>query len=242
LIQAKANSLIFTFGTQGKAGTHAPRLLQLNGKWQADKHNRLQFLVKRLKASSDALTLQAGWQVKKNTLTYTYKKTFLKTKAKHLHTLKFKGYWQIDQKNRLTYILDRESDSSFIFKTHFETPNLIGKKGEIKYRVGIGVKGARPFKSEVVTLYGVWKFHRKNGLSLDIDYGNGRIKTICFETFIRTGKQGKLTLGLRNGQGKDLGLSVEFSRKFLKNNAEWFLRAVIGKRRPGLKWGVEIKW
>lgn len=47
IIQAKVNFLVFSLGTKGKAGTHGLRLLQLKGKWQADKYNRLQFLVKK---------------------------------------------------------------------------------------------------------------------------------------------------------------------------------------------------
>ncbi len=259
LIQARANSLIFTFGTQGRAGTHAPRLLQLNGKWQADKHNRLQFLVKKLKSSSDTLTLQASWQVKKNNLIYTYKKTSLKTKTKQQHTLRFKGYWQINKKNQLTYILDTKSDSSFTFKTYLETPSIIGKKGAIKYRVGIGLKGSRLFKTEIITLYGVWKLHRKTGLSFEIDYGRinpvrstkgtvGRSKTsngvkaITFGAFVRLDKQSKATFKLKTRDGKDLGLSLEFSRTFLKNNAEWFLRVAREKKRPEFEWGVKIPW
>ena len=242
LIQARTNSLIFTFGTQGKAGTHAPRLLQLQGKWQADKYNRLQFLIKRLKSSSDTLTLQAGWQVKKNNLIYTYKKTSLKTKTKQLHTLRFKGSWQINKRNQLTYILDTKSNSSFTFKTYLETPSLIGKKGAIKYRVGIGLKGSKLFKTEIITLYGVWRLHRKTGLSLNIDHGNGKTKAIRFGAFARVNKKSKITFNLKTKKGKNLGLSLEFSRTFLKNNAEWFLRAVKDGKCPRFEWGITIQW
>lgn len=242
LIQARANSLIFTFGTQGRAGTHAPRLLQLNGKWQADKYNRLQFLVKKLKSSSDALTLQASWQVRKNSLIYTYKKTSLKTKTKYTHTLSFKGYWEINKRNQLSYMLDVKNNSSFVFKTYLETPSIIGKKGAIKYRVGIGLKGSKLFKTEVITLYGVWKLHRKTGLSLDIDYGDGRVKAITFGAFVRFDKQSKATFKLKTRDGKDLGLSLEFSRTFLKNNAEWFLRVAKEKKGAGFEFGVTVPW
>ena len=46
IIQAKANYLVFSLGTQGKNRTHRLRLLHLNGRLQADKYNRLQFLIK----------------------------------------------------------------------------------------------------------------------------------------------------------------------------------------------------
>ena len=239
LVQAKANALIFSLGTKGRSGTHGLRFLQLKGKWQADKHNRLQFVVKKL---NNVLTLQGSWQVKNNTLIYTYRKTALKTKIKKLHTLRFSGYWQINKKNQITYILDTKSNSSFVFKTYLETPSLIGKKGVIKYRVGIGIKGSKLFKTEVITLYGVWKFQRKTGLSLDIDYGDGRVKAITFGAFARFNKQSKATFKLKTRDGKDLGLSLEFSRTFLKNNAEWFLRAVSEEKHPRFECGITMRW
>ncbi len=211
IIQAKANYLVFSLSTQGKARTHRPRLLQLKGRWQADKHNRLQFLVKKSK-TSDTLTFQGSWQVKNNSLTYTYQKASLITKTKRTHFLRFKGYWQINKPNRLTYILDVKENSSFEFKAFLETPSLIGKKGVIKYRVGVGLKGRRLLKSETITLYGVWKFHRKTGLSFDIDYGEERTKAINFGAFTRISKKGKITFKLRSREEKNLGISVEFSK------------------------------
>ena len=241
IIQAKTNSLVFSLGTQGKAGTHDLRLLQLKGKWQADKDNRLQFLVKKIK-TSDTLTFQGSWQVKNNSLIYTYKKASPTTKTKRTHTLRFKGYWQINKPNRLTYIFDTKGDSSFVFKAYLETPSLIGKKGVIKYRVGIGFKGSRLFKTETITLYGVWKLHRKTGLSFDMDYGEGKVKVINFGAFVRINKYNKITFKLRSREGKDLGISVEFSRSFLKNSAEWFLRVLAENKHPRFEWGITIPW
>ena len=241
IIQAKANSLVFSLGTQGKAGTHRLRLLQLNGKWQADKYNRLQFLVKKIK-TSDTLTFQGSWQVRKNILIYTYREASLISGTKHTHTLRFKGYWQINKPNRLTYILDTKGDSSFVFKAYLETPNLIGKKGVIKYRAGIGLKGSRLFKTETITLYGVWKLHRKTGLSFDVDYGEGRVKAINFGAFVRINKYNKITFKLRSREKQNLGLSVEFRRIFLKDNAEWFLKVLSEAKHPRLEWGITIPW
>lgn len=241
IIQAKAHFLVFSLGTQGRAGTHGLRLLQLKGKWQADKYNRLQFLVKKIKTSG-TLTFQGSWQVKNNSLIYTYQKASPVTKTKRTYILRFKGYWQINKLNRLTYILDTKGDSSFIFKAYLETPSLIGKKGVIKYRAGIGFKGSKLFKTETVTLYGVWKFHRKTGLSFDMDYREGRAKAINFGAFARINKKNKITFKLRSRERKDLGINVEFSRSFLKNGAEWFLRVLAEGKHPRFEWGVTIPW
>jgi len=241
IIQAKANYLVFSLGTQGKAKTHSLRLLQLKGKWQADKYNRLRFLVKKIR-TSDTLTFQGSWQVKKNILIYTYRKASLITRTKRTHFLRFQGYWQINKPNRLTYILDTKGDSSFVFKAYLETPNLIGKKGVIKYRVGIGFKGSRLFKSEIITLYGVWKLHRKTGLSFNIDYGEERVKAINFGAFVRIKKKNKITFKLRNKEGQNLGIGVEFRKSFLKNSAEWFLKVLSEGKHPRFEWGITVPW
>ncbi len=242
LIEAKSNSLIFSLGSEGKSGTYNIRLLQLKGKWQADKYNRLQFLIQRAKHQSDILTFQGIWDVKRNTLVYTYKKTTLKTKQRRTHALCFKGYWQISERNRLTYMLDIKNNSYFEFRTYLETPSILAKRGEIKYRAGIGIKGKPLFKTQIISLYGVWKLSRKAGLSLVLDYADGSIKTINFDAFVNVKEKDKVTLSLKSRKGKDLGISVTFTKSFLKGQASWFLRAIKEEKQPHLEWGVTIPW
>ncbi len=242
LIKAEAHTLAFSLDTQGKNGTHHAQWLEFKGKWQADKYNRLQFLIKKKAEGNQALTLQGTWDVKQNTLVYTYNKSSLGSKVKQSHDLYFKGYWQIKGKSHLTYILDTQDLSRFDFRVYLETPNLIGKRGEIKYRIGIGAKGSRLFKTQVISLYGVWKLERKSGLSLAIDYADGRVKTIDFGVFLQLDEKTKITLSLVNKEGKDIGISLTLNKSFLKNNAQWFLKLACQENRPGLEWGVSLPW
>ncbi len=235
LVSAKARSLVFSLGAKENNGAYRLRLLQLKGRWRSDKYNRLSFLVKKLK-STDTLTLQGEWELKNNTLIYTYKRTPLKTKTKKEHSLTFKGYWQINKKNRLTYIFDKKSGSFFEFKVLVETPNLIGKDGEIKYRVGIGLNS-----SKVITLYGVWKLNRKTGLSFEVDYGNNRVEQIKFTAFVRLRSKDKLSFSLKTKNGKDLGLGVEFKKSFFKHS-EWFLKARRTNAVKRFDCGVTLRW
>ena len=55
-----------------------------------------------------------------------------------------------------------------------------------------------------------------------MDYGEGRVKKINFGAFVRIDKKNKITFKLRNRDKRNLGLSVEFRKSFLKDNAEWF--------------------
>jgi len=242
LRQAEKDALVFSLGTQGQKGTYAFRSLRLRGRWQADKYNRLQFLIKRLRGSADALTFSGSWQVKHNTLIYTYKKISLKTKTKRIQVLRFQGYWEISRPSRLTYILDAKNNSAFDFRAYVETPNLIGKRGVIKYRVGIGIRGSALFETQTVSLYGVWKLHRKGGLSLVMDYAGGRVKEIRFSAFVRVKPGNKITLDLRNRAGNDLGVSLTLTQSFFKNEAEWFLRMTADKKHPRFEWGLAVPW
>jgi hypothetical protein len=242
LKEARSTSLVFSLGTEGLSGTQRMRLLELKGLWQADSSNRLQFLVKQLKGTAGTLTFQGKWQVKNNSLVYTYKETALKTKKKYTNTLYFKGYWDIYQANRLTYILDLKNNSAFIFRAYLETPSLIAKRGVIKYRVGIGVRGSSLFKTEVVTLYGVWKFSRGVGLTFEMDYKGQVVKAIRFDLYLYIRDKNKITFGLRSKEGDDLGINLEFSRSFLKKEARWFLRFFKNSRDIGAKAGIELPW
>lgn len=242
LIKAKADSLAFSLDTQEKRGSHQVQWLEFKGKWQADKYNRLQFLIKKKPTGSRPLTLQGSWKVKQNTLVYTYKKSSPGTKTKQSHDLYFKGYWQINQKNRLSYILDAKKLSQFDFRAYLETPNLIGKRGRIKYRLGIGAKTSKFFKAQVVSIYGVWKFHRKGGLSLVVAYADSQVKAIDFGVFVRMNKKTKITLGLVNRKRKDIGISLTFNKSFLNSDAQWFLKMLVRENRPAFNWGVSLPW
>ncbi len=242
LIEARANALVFLLAAQGKDNNYQFKRLELKGKWRTDKYNRLQFLVKKLNNRFDTLTFQGAWGLKRNTLVYTCKQESIKTKKKITRTLRFKGFWEINQRNRLTYILDAKNQSIFEFKAYLETPNLIGKQGVIKYRVGIGARTSKAFKEKVISLYGVWKLERKTGVSLVIDYADRKAKAIKFGAFVRIKPKGKLELNLKTRAGKDLGISLTFSQRFLKTNAEWFLKLIREAKGPGFKIGINIPW
>ena len=83
IIDSKSDNLEFSLSTKDKdAKTHF-YMLELSGRWQADKYNRLSFLVRKEKGPPDALTLSGAWEVnKQNMVIYTYAKEILKTKKR----------------------------------------------------------------------------------------------------------------------------------------------------------------
>jgi hypothetical protein len=242
LLSAKSDALVFSLGAKEKTDTYSIRLLQLKGKWQVDRYNHLCFLAKKARSQYDRLTLSAGWEVKNNTLTYVYQKTNFKRKKKTRHVITFSGFWQISEKDRIVYVLDTEGNSYFSFKVALQHPDVFAKKGEIKYRVGIGLRGGSLFKGYVFSLYGAWKLKKDLGLSFEIDYGGDRKKEIRFETSYRISEKNEIIFQLKNAAGGDLGISVVFTRTFLDNNAQWFLKLAKEAKDSRIEGGLNISF
>ena len=243
IISAENNILAFEITSLDKCGNSHIQILQLGGYWQQDAFNRLCFVLSK-KASPDTLVLEGAWELDKNQqIVYSYQKTLLKRKTKLVHTLSFSGYWQISQRNRLVYILSRNTNSQFTFCVQLDSPNIYPQDGLIKYRLGIGVRGTKFYKDRVVVLYGSWKFSRVLGLIFEIDYGQGRIKAIDFGIEAGLSKKDKITLMLRNKEGERLGISITFSHKFLKNtDAQAYVRLKRLEEESGVEAGVEVSF
>ena len=223
-------------------GVNRVSLLKLSGIWQADKFNRIIFQIKK-KAKPDTLVFKGAWRVNKNQqITYEYEKTKLKTKRKIKNALVFTGFWRISSVNRLSYILSGSSQSRFDFRVQLETPNLYPKKGAIKYRVGVGIKESlRPTQIRIITLYGAWKFSRRLGLYFEMNYGQGKIRRLAFNTEVNLTQRDKVIFKLKDTMGRGLGISVIFLRRFLsKRDAEWFLRLKKDRREKKIESGVRI--
>ena len=237
IISVDNDTLTFEVHSRDRQGNSHVRLIKLSGAWQADERNRITFTVQ--KRSPDVLALEGAWQVNKNQqITYKYETTGLKSGVKAVQTLVFAGFWDISEKNRLTYIFSGSSRSRFDFRVQAGTPSMYPQQGKIKYLLGAGVRQEIRPRAKVVYLYGEWKFSRSSGLSFEMDYGQGEVRAIKFGAQVRLNKQDDVVFALANNREEPLGISVTFSHQFLKSSgAEAFLRLKTG-RRSGF--GVEV--
>jgi len=243
------NQLIFQLKSDTQ-GFNKLAFLKFQGFWQANKYNQIVFAIIK-KDSPDILTFQGDWKLDKNQqLTYTYQKTNLKTKTTRISTLKFKGFWQINQKNHLKYILSAKQNAFFDFRVNIESPSLYPKKGAIKYRVGIGVKkgigrGKESiyYREKVISLFGEWKFSRRWGLSFESDYGGGRIKKICLSAQVNINDGKSIIFTLLGQDNQPIGASVIFKQKMLsKNDFEYFLRLKTKGKNHQISAGLTFKF
>lgn len=241
IISADSDALVFQIDSLDKHGQSHIQILKLSGLWQADEFNRIVFRVAK-KGSPDALLLSGIWQINQNQqIAYDYEKTILKTRDKISNTLTFRGFWEINSRNRLTYILSQGIRSRFDFRAQLESPNLYPKEGAIKYRIGIGLKGQRPYRDKIVTVYGAWKFSRKIGLTYEVDYGSGKAVSMEFGADMYFSKGNKIEFCLINRRKEPLGIRVIFTHQFLKNqDAQLFLKLKSSRLESGCEAGVRI--
>jgi hypothetical protein len=200
ILDVHKNSLLFAVTTRTKKDTQSIYILKLQGMWQADKNNRLIFRIKRGKGRYDNLIFTGAWEINKHhQIIYRYQKQELLTKQKRIHTLTFKGYWDIKDKTRISYVLDRTTDSSFTFKTSLG----IFKADYIKYEVGIGVFGKQKPVKRTVTLFGKWKIKKGIGLTFEVEYENKKLHAIVFGAKAKLTSKDRISFRLRNELNKE---------------------------------------
>jgi hypothetical protein len=241
IISVDQDALAFEIKSIDQEGLLHIQILKLSGFWQADEYNRLSFLVKK-RTTPDILTLEGAWQINNNQqIIYTYEKTGLKRKTKTSYALTFAGFWQISSYNRIAYIISKSANSKFDFKVQLETPNVYPKKGVIKYRIGVGLKEIIPENLKVISLYGVWKFSRMVGLIFEMEYAKGEFHSLEFGAEVSFTKNNQVGFKLTNKDGKDLGIEVIFTHRFLsKLDAEFLLKLRRTKEENSVEAGVRI--
>ncbi len=234
-IAAESDTLVIeTIQTISKTKRQKLRLLRLKGTWRANEYNELVFQAAVRRGSPEKYTFKGAWKINKNQqIEYNC--------GEGPDVLTFKGYWNISSANKLVYIIEGSSTSRFEFKVQLESPTLYPKKGEIRYRIGIGTRKSRlSGPGQIVILYGEWKFGRNLGLTFQMDYGQGRIKEIEFGAAVSFGRN-KVIFALKNEFGKPLGITLAMTHKFLKAiDAEAFIRLKSRQNEQSIETGVAI--
>lgn len=240
IIGVDKNSLLFAVTTKTKEGAQSTYILKLEGSWQADKTNRLTFRVNKESGTYDILTLNGIWEINKNhQIVYQYEKAYLARKRKKVHALSFKGYWDIKDKARISYILDKSTDSSFNFRTSLG----IFKDDYIKYDIGIGISQKEKPIKRTLTLFGTWQVKKNVGLIFEVGYENKKTHAIMFGADARLTDKDTVLFRLKNDiENKDIGITLELSHKILKGDGEAFLRVLKSKRGSAVSAGAAWRW
>ncbi len=237
-IAAESDTLVIeTIQTISKTKRQKFRLLKLKGIWSANKYNELVFETSCRRGSAkkpDKYTFKGSWKINKNQqIEYSC--------GEGPDVLTFKGHWDISSSNKLVYMLEGSSTSRFEFKVQLESPTLYPKKGEIRYRIGIGIRQSRlSGPGQIIILYGEWKFGRNLGITFRMDYGQGRVKAITFGAGVTFGRN-KINFALKNEFGEPLGITLTMTHKFLEAiDAEAFVRLKSRQKEQAVEAGITI--
>ncbi len=210
------------------------RILKLKGTWRANDYNELCFEVTGRKGPPETYTFKGSWKLNNN-------QQIEYTSEDGRDKLIFKGYWNISSANRLVYFLEGSSTSRFEFKVQLESPSFYPKKGEIRYRIGIGIRQSRlSAPGQILILYGEWKFGRDLGLTFQMDYGQGKVRAIEFAAEVTFGRN-KVIFTLKDEFGKPLGIALTMTHKFLKSfDAQAFIRLKSRQKEQTIEAGISV--
>lgn len=240
IIDAGKNSLRFAVTTKYRDGVRTTYVLDLAGVWHADNHNRLTFRVNKSYGSPDILTFEGAWEVNKdNELIYRYEHRKGLRRARSIQTVVFRGYWNITNRAALTYTLDAGTNSAFNFKV-----GLGAFRGDrMEYEVGMGYSNKLRPRVKTIAIYGRWKIAPASGLSFEIEAADGSVYSISFAAQASLNDKDTVLFRLKTGTTmRDLGITLEISRKILGGDGEAFLRYLYNHEECAVLIGATRRW
>ncbi len=161
LLSAKSDELAFLLETKNSSLKRRVYILKLDGKWQADRYNRLSFNVETNSGSADKLVFLGAWSInKKNEIVYRRTKKSLKTKEKTDDTIILRGHWDITSKDRLSYTLEGDPSVRLDFKVSFQK----ALKDSLRYGISVGRSAAKT----TITVFGKWSLKKGLGLTFEV--------------------------------------------------------------------------
>ena len=240
LIAAEPDALVISVTERQSDQKIVTSLVKLRGNWHVNPKNQIIFEVEKESGKNDIFTFRSGWKVNdRNEIIYTYRQENLKTKIKQTQELAFTGYWEISEKNRLTYYIGGDSGSSFRFRGTFQSKSILAKRGEIRYQIGAEVSGKR--RVQTVSLFGKWKVSRDLSLDFEMSYQDGN-KIITFGGEYNLGGSRQIAVNLKTEQGAPLGVEVILTQDIFGKDGQFFIRLEKALAETSLEAGVEFKW
>jgi hypothetical protein len=152
------------------------------------------------------------------------------------HNLIFKGYWDIRDAYRLSYMLEGDSSSTFEFSAHLA--KFDERKNAFLYTVSIGLKPV----TQTVVLKGTWKIKKDLGLLFEVQYARAKTKAIVFGATCRLFDQYTVIARLRSNASDDLGLDISLSRNVFSRSGEVFLKAGASPNEWEITAGGGLRW
>ena len=94
-----------------------------------------------------------------------------------------------------------------------------------------------------IVLFGKWTLKKDTGLLFEVEYGDKDTCAIIFGADVALSDKDMLSFKLKNSaDNKDIGMTLELSRKILKGDGELFLRALASGSELALYAGGAWSW
>ncbi len=239
LERADARQLVFALRRSGDEAGRPDTALALTGRWEADRRNRLTFLVARDRGVEDRLTLQGAWEVgRDHALLYRYRAGQAAGSGNE-QVLRFDGAWELPAAGKLVYRLEGSSRSVFAFSARLEQAAVRGGRGFVRSEVGIRLDEG--LVQRRVTLSGAWRIRPDRSIALEVPYADGRVQAIRFEGAYALTPRDRISVALQAGRRQPLGVHLTLSRA-LAANAQGFLQWRADGRERAVIGGVEATW
>jgi hypothetical protein len=240
LVATEPDALVISVTERQTDQTVVTSIYKLIGSWKANPKNQLVFEVEKEQGKNDVLTFRERWKINsQHEIVYAYKQASLKTKKKESRELNFQGYWDVTDKNRLTYFIGGDSESAFRFRGAFQTKSIHAKKNEIRYQLGVEVAGKH--KVQTIALFGKWKVSRDLALDFEIEYEDGA-RAIAFGGEYALGDDSTVEVNLKSQEGKPLGVELILTKDVFGKDGQAFVRLQKSLEESRVEVGVRVKW
>jgi hypothetical protein len=234
-ISAKSETLVIeTIKTDYLNRRQHLGVIRLKGTWRANSANQLCFSVAAPEGTPKTYTLKGSWKLNNN-------QQIEYTSEDGRDKLTFQGYWKVSSAKRIVYFLEGSSASRFEFKVQLESASLLPKAGQLRFRLGAGIRRSRANSGNpVVILYGQWKIGRCLGLLFQMDYGQGKLRQLEFGSEVTFGRN-KVNFALKDELGKPLGITLTMTHRFLKTlDASAFLKLKSRQKELAIEAGIKV--
>ncbi|MDD4202478.1 MAG: hypothetical protein PHQ52_03335 [Candidatus Omnitrophica bacterium] len=233
IVETGKNSIGFSISQKEAANKERIYVLKIEGFWQVDNYNRINFNVKKEKGDVDNLVFSCGWEIdSNNSIVYTYNKADHFTGEKNTHMLEFKGLWKFTEKNRITYDISSKTGSEFAIRTAV----VVMDKNSIKAELGIGLEKSKTYRE--ITFFGKWQINKNIGLLFELEKQNNKQKNIKFGCEA-TLKNTSIDLNIKAyGTKKDLDIGLKLKRDIKCIDGQLFVELFKNKKESAVFLGV----
>ncbi len=230
IIDAKADSLVFSVAAKDEGGSASLSILTLDGVWQADFRNRLTFAVRRAGTGADRLVFEGAWELDKR-LRVVYR-------SGKGAGFSLEGAWELGSSTRISYVLGTGTDSRLDFRA--AASRFAGRT--IRYEVGIGIASRKRPVRRQIEFTGKWQVTPGIGLEFVVAGPGSVRRSFTFGCRVRLTARDTLACALRSSDGRALGAEIELERRVFKGDGRVFLRLLEERGVASVTIGAGWAW